>query len=130
MSVGVLLITDGGIGQALMNSTRQTFGRLPLATRLVAVSPERSLEELALAAKQMISELNTGDGVLALTDLYGSTPSNLCAALADGKRVVAVAGLNLPMLIRIYNYPRASLPELSHIAVAGGRDGVMLIEQR
>jgi PTS system ascorbate-specific IIA component len=73
---------------------------------------------------ETIIELDTGQGVLILTDIYGATPSNIaCSSTSD--TVEIVAGLNLPMLIRVMNYPGLSLAELKQKAVSGGKEGIM-----
>jgi len=78
----------------------------------------------------MVDELNSGDGVLILTDLYGATPSNIACRLTRFSDVMVVAGLNLSMLIRVLNYPELSLTEMAERAVDGGRQGVMLLPDR
>jgi len=65
--------------------------------------------------------------VLVLTDLYGSTPSNIAQKLIAQRNVHVVSGLNLSMLIRILNYPQLPLLELSEKAVSGGKDGISWI---
>ena len=75
----------------------------------------------------MVMELDTGDGVLVLTDVCGATPSNIACRLVSLGRVMVVSGLNLPMLMRILNYPNLSLEELAERAVSGGRQGIMLL---
>ena len=54
---------------------------------------------------QLCRELDQGDGVLVLTDLYGSTPSNIATRLLDTHNVLVISGTNVPMLMRILNYP-------------------------
>ena len=75
----------------------------------------------------MVNELDTGDGVLILTDLCGATPSNIACRLSHLQHVKVVVGLNMPMLLRILNYPNLSLEEMAEKAVDGGRQGVMLL---
>jgi PTS system ascorbate-specific IIA component len=75
-------------------------------------------------AKKALAALDTGDGVLVLTDLFGSTPSNIAARLLDSSRTRVVTGINLPMLIRVLNYPQLDLASLAAKAVSGGLDGV------
>ena len=81
-------------------------------------------DELRAEALRQIERLDEGAGVLVITDIYGSTPSNVACSLVDGDRVLAVSGINLPMLVRVMNYPRLDLGELAGKAVSGGRDGV------
>ncbi|CAK0770012.1 hypothetical protein CCP3SC15_4060003 [Gammaproteobacteria bacterium] len=72
----------------------------------------------------MAGSLDQGDGVLVLTDMYGSTPSNIACRL-DSEKVRIVAGVNLPMLIRVLNYSYLSLEDLTNKAISGGRDGII-----
>jgi PTS system ascorbate-specific IIA component len=66
--------------------------------------------------------------VLLLTDAYGSTPSNIATCLAGEQpaRVEVVAGINLPMLVRIFNYPQLALSAMAQNAVEGGRRGIVI----
>ena len=78
-------------------------------------------EGLLSQGERLITRLDEGRGVLLLTDAYGSTPSNIANKLSAGveNSTAVVAGLNLPMLLRIFNYPQSDLAGLSAIAVEG-----------
>jgi len=69
--------------------------------------------------------------VLKLTDQCGATPANIACRLASHpppqKEVMVVAGLNLPMLMRVFNYPELRLIDIAERAMDGGRQGVMLM---
>ena len=72
-------------------------------------------------------ELDQGDGVLILADLYGATPCNIGLSLsALGVHLRCVSGLNLPMLLRVLNYAEKPLDELAEIAASGGRGGIFI----
>jgi mannose PTS system EIIA component len=86
----------------------------------MASDPDQQLER----AQQYLQQLEQGDGVLILTDLYGSTPSNIACKLRNDK-VAVITGLNLPMLIRVLNYPALNLHELAEKATGGGREGII-----
>jgi PTS system ascorbate-specific IIA component len=73
----------------------------------------------------LVAELNSGDGVLVLSDMYGATPCNIVGKLLQPGVVEGVAGINLPMLIRTINYQHESLQTLIEKAVSGGREGVV-----
>ena len=62
--------------------------------------------------------------MLILTDIFGGTPSNVSRSVSDGERVCMIAGVNLPMLVRLLNYPELSAAELAVKAVTGGREGI------
>jgi PTS system ascorbate-specific IIA component len=71
-----------------------------------------------------LTGLSTDDGVLILTDSYGSTPCNIANEFLDSNNRTLVSGLNLPMLIRIMNYRSLPLDELRDIAIEGGKHGI------
>ena len=100
----------------------------PLPARLLTASRDCDPDELIADASEEIAELDEGDGVLVLTDLYGSTPSNVAKKLAARSRVRTVTGINLSMLMRVLNYPHLDLDQLAEKAVGGGRDGIVLVE--
>ena len=128
MSVGVLVITHNRIGEEMLATATAMLGVCPLPAEALAVAADCDPDRVADRARRLADDLDQGDGVLVLTDLYGSTPSNIANRLLDGARVRVVTGVNLPMLIRVLNYPRLSLSELVHKARTGGRDGVMACE--
>ena len=84
--------------------------------------PEALIEQ----GRKLIAQIDSGDGVLMLTDAFGSTPSNIAVRLAASGAHAVVAGVNLPMLIRIFNYPRLSLSQMVDNAVEAGRRGVLV----
>jgi mannose PTS system EIIA component len=126
MSVGLLLVTHGHIGTALLAVATRMFGTCSLATHALAVYDEDNAECIAEEARRWIGELDSGGGVLVLTDLYGSTPANIAARLQILPGVRALAGVNLPMLVRVMNYPDLPLDALVDKALGGARDGIML----
>lgn len=125
MNVGVLVITHGEIGIALLDEAISILGVCPLPTASLAAPAGCDPDQVLASAEQAVRELDNGDGVLVLTDLYGSTPSNIACRLYGHHNVRVVSGINLPMLIRILNYPNLDIDELVHKAVTGGRDGVI-----
>jgi PTS system ascorbate-specific IIA component len=127
MSVGVLVLTHSGVGPGMLGAARGIVGPLPLKTAAIEAGFGEAPEQVLMRASAALRELEQGDGVLVLTDVYGATPSNVAAKLANlGGRVRRVAGANLPMLLRIMNYPEQSLDELVNTATAGARNGVIV----
>jgi mannose PTS system EIIA component len=127
MTIGVLLVSHELLGQVMLDISVKTLNVCPLATRVLSVPLNDDPDALAARAEKMIAELNSGDGVLILTDLCGATPSNIACRFAHLDDVTVVAGLNLPMLIRVLNYPKLSLSEIAQHAVDGGHRGIMQI---
>jgi len=74
--------------------------------------------------EKYVNFLDKGDGVLVLTDIVGTTPSNIAESI-DHKKMKVVAGLNLSMILNVFNYPNDSLDKLAKKAIEGGIDGIM-----
>ena len=124
--VGVLLVTHKGIGTALLAVAEKLLRNLPLRAEAFEIAFDADPGALLPEASAALRRVDSGDGVLVLTDLYGATPSNLAARLAHlGTPVRRVSALSLPMLLRVMNYAELALDELPAIAAAGSRNGVV-----
>ncbi|MEK6749313.1 MAG: PTS fructose transporter subunit IIA [Pseudomonadota bacterium] len=125
MTVGVLIIAHDTVGQSLLDTAVSVIGVCPIMTEILPVNkhsnPERTLRE----AYEKLARLDEGDGVLVLTDIFGSTPSNIACKLKKAHHIEVIAGLNLPMLVRILNYHTLSLSQLVDKAITGGHDGIV-----
>ncbi len=125
MSVGLLVITYGEVGRALFDAAQAMLVGVPLETEVIPVSNQCDRDDVRCDVEAAVTRLNEGDGVLVLTDIYGATPSNIAMTFRNEKaRVVVVSGINLPMLVRVLNYPNLSIEQLLEKALSGGRDGV------
>jgi len=124
MSVSLLIVTHGNIGQAILDTATEIICSSPIATQVINIDMNGDYDNLLNEVNATGEKLNTGDGILLLTDLFGATPSNLASAMTN-RNCVVVAGLNLPMLIRVMNYHNLPLYELSNKAVGGGKDGIL-----
>ena len=125
MSVSILIVTHGSIGQATLDAAIEIIGSSPLAAKTINIDMDADYDSLVAKVNTAAKEINAGDGVLLLTDLYGSTPSNIASAI-DIKDSIVIAGLNLPMLIRVMNYYTLPLYEISDKAISGGKDGILV----
>jgi mannose PTS system EIIA component len=125
MSVGLLLVTHGKLGHYLLDTLHEMLGQLPLAADVLEVRRVSSHDVLISQGRKMIERLDSGSGVLILTDAFGSTPSNIANKLCTDPRTAVVAGINLPMLVRIFNYPHLPLREMTRSAVEGGSRGII-----
>jgi mannose PTS system EIIA component len=125
MSVSLLLITHDNIGQQLLETARATVPLCPLQIRALGIPSSTDVAAMYQQALELVRLLDTGKGVLVLTDLFGSTPANIATQLLLDAQVEVIAGLNLPMLIRTMNYPNLELLPLAQKALSGGHDGVL-----
>ena len=126
--VGLLVITHNNVGGALFDAAISVLGSCPLPYEILPVSQNCDPEERFKKAQSHLKELNQSDGVLVITDMYGSTPSNIATKLS-GDNVTIVTGINLPMLVRVMNYPKLSLEKLANKAVSAGQTGVIIVEK-
>ena len=127
MTIGILLLTHNDIGAQLLLAAKSTYGSVPIKTEILSIDHYDQPNDLAKLANQYVKLLDDGKGVLILTDMFGSTPSNIAKDLCHLSKVNVVSGLNLSMLLNIFNYPNLSLNQLTTKAIEGGRDGVIQI---
>ena len=126
MGIGVLIISHDGVGSAILNTAIRIYAKSPLDARALAVPEDADTELLYAQGKALAAELDTGEGVLVISDLYGSTPGNLALRIsADLTNSRCVSGLSLAMLVRVFNYPNLPLEAITEKAIAGGRDGIV-----
>ena len=126
MAVGVLLVTHDGIGQAHRAVAERLLGRLPLTVGVFELHFDLLPEDALTHASAALRKVDSGDGTLVITDLYGASPSRLAKSLSQlGTPVRRVSGLALPMLLRVLSHSECELDELARIAVSGARNGVV-----
>jgi mannose PTS system EIIA component len=124
---GILLVTHNGLGDSLIDCVRHVTGKIPDNLKSLSVladdDPQRKEEE----GRALLRQLDRGDGVLLLIDIFGATPSNIARKLCEPGRIEGVAGVNLPMLLRVVCGPDMPLAELTQRALQGGQDCIVLL---
>ena len=123
MKVGILIITHSDIGKQLLLTATSVFGRNPFRVEILSVDNYDQPNDVKELAEKYVNFLDNGNGVLILTDIVGTTPSNIASSI-DYKNIKIVAGLNLSMILNVFNYPNDSLDDLSVKAIEGGTDGI------
>jgi PTS system ascorbate-specific IIA component len=123
--IGLLLVTHSSYGESLIQCACHVLNkRPPQIAQLGVASQDDPLDVLPLA-RQLMGIVDSGDGVLVMTDVYGATPANIALKLLDPGRIEGIAGVNLPMLLRALTYRDKDMNTLLTRAIAGGRDGVL-----
>jgi PTS system ascorbate-specific IIA component len=123
--IGVLVITHGAIGEALLSSAEQILGAKQARTAALGVSRNDDPDAVLERARALAARLDEGAGVLVLTDMFGATPCNVAARLLADGRIEGVAGVSLPMLVRVLSGRNGSLPAAVQRALSGGAEGVV-----
>ncbi len=127
MSAGLLIISHNQVGAELLATATAMLGQCPLEARVLPVTTTCDPEALRQCASGMIAALDSGDGVIILTDMYGSTPANIAKRLQQAcEGVDVITGINLPMLVRLLNYPHLKRAQLVAKALSGGREGIFI----
>lgn len=126
--IGIFLITHGTLGEALIQCACHVLNKRPLQIMQLGVSAQDDPLDLLPVARRLLELTDTGDGVVVLTDIYGATPSNIATKLLQAGRVEGIAGVNLPMLLRVLTYREKDMNTLVQRAVSGGCDGVIHIK--
>jgi mannose PTS system EIIA component len=123
--IGILIIAHGSLGESLISCASHVLGKTPPQLAHFAVGTDDDPTDLLPQAQQILAKLNTGEGVIVLSDIYGATPCNLVTKLLAPSHVEGVAGVNLPMLVRVLNYRDKPIKTCVEKALSGGRDGVV-----
>ncbi|MCP3670247.1 MAG: PTS fructose transporter subunit IIA [Gammaproteobacteria bacterium] len=125
MSIGLLIITHNNTGRELLNTATKMFGHCPLEVKTIEVLNESDPDQLRSDAIRLTEQLDSGDGVLVMTDMYGSTPGNIAQAMCEEGKINVLAGINLPMLARVFNYSQLNLTEITKAALTGGQKSII-----
>jgi PTS system mannose-specific IIA component len=98
--IGLVLVTHGRLAEEFVTAMEHVVGKQERVAT-VCIGPEDDMEERRNDIAAAIARVDAGRGVILLTDLFGGTPSNLAISLLERGRIEVIAGINLPMLIRL-----------------------------
>lgn len=98
--IGLVIVTHGRLAEEFVAATEHVVGPQE-AMRAVAIGPDDDMDIRKSEIQDAVKEVNEGDGVIILTDMFGGTPSNLAISLMEKGKVEVLAGINLPMLIKL-----------------------------
>lgn len=126
--IGVLIVAHDTLPDSLVKAVTHVLGTRPPQFETLSVLATDDPLDLLPAAREALGKLDTGDGVLVFTDIYGATPGNLAGKLRVPGKIELIAGVNLPMLVRAFTYRGKGMDTMITKALSGGRDGVLRIE--
>jgi len=129
---GILIVAHTPLASAMLSFIEHTFGDLPERIRAVDIPPHEDIKDSFERVLEAAIGVNTGKGVLILTDVMGATPANVASKIESvghsyglTSQVIVLTGLNLPMLMRCISHRGEELEELAHKALAGGQHGIL-----
>ncbi len=119
--IGMVLVTHGRLADEFIAATEHVVGPQE-GVRSVCIGPDDDMEMRRDEIVRAVDDVDSGEGVILLTDMFGGTPSNLAISLLDKPNVEVVAGMNLPMLIKLVKIRGSeSLDEAVRQAQESGR---------
>ncbi|HEX5127657.1 MAG TPA: PTS fructose transporter subunit IIA [Rhodocyclaceae bacterium] len=124
--IGVFLLTHGTLGESLVQCACHVLNRRPPQITQLGVAAQDDPLDLLPTARERLAEVDSGKGVIILTDVFGATPSNIAMKLISPGYIEGIAGANLPMLLRILTYrDKNDIDVVVQKAISGGCDGVL-----
>lgn len=124
--IGLLIVTHCDLGAELLNAAEFIVGKVDRADT-VAITETSGSEKLRKMIEDKVAALNSGDGVIILTDMFGGTPSNLSLSFLREDQIEVLTGVNLPMIIAIIqNRSDMKLSALAEKAQEAGKGGISL----
>jgi PTS system ascorbate-specific IIA component len=128
--VGILVIAHNGLGDSLLDCVRHVIGETPAHLKALSILADDDLLLKEAEGRRLISHLDDGEGVLILTDVYGATPSNIARRLCKPGHIEGVAGVNLPMLLRVSTSSSKTLKEMVQRALEGGKECIVTLDSK
>ena len=127
--IGVVIVTHGNLAREFRSALEHVVGpQEQIAT--VCIQPDDDMEERRLAILKAIGAVNRGDGCVLLTDMFGGTPSNLAISVMDDAHVEVIAGINLPMLVKLARVrEECTMQEAIKLAQEAGRKYIHVASQ-
>ena len=123
-SVGLVIVTHVDYGASLLRAAEHIVGPIQDCVS-IQVDINNDVQETIKRLNDAVSLLDSGAGVLVLTDMFGGTPTNLSLSLLGrGGNIEVLTGVNLPMLLKVLNSRKKPLDELSELACEAGREGI------
>ncbi|MCF3627650.1 PTS sugar transporter subunit IIA [Thalassospiraceae bacterium LMO-SO8] len=98
--IGLVVVTHGNLATEMISALEHVVGPQP-DVAAVCIGPEDDMEERRAEIMERVEQVESGEGVVVLTDMFGGTPSNLAISILDRANVEVIAGINLPMLVKL-----------------------------
>ncbi len=125
--VGILVLTHGDLGRQFIETARRIGLNSDEGVLTLSIDPTNRPELLRDQVDQAIKKVNTGEGVLILTDLFGGTPTNLSLSFLEEGKIEVLTGLNLPMIIKAINArENIDLKSLAKLACDAAKENIYL----
>ena len=127
--IGMILVTHGRLAEHFIDAMEHVVGEQD-GVATICIGPNDDMEQRRADIADAIREVDEGQGAIILTDLFGGTPSNLAISLLDTGHVEVIAGINLPMLIRLAGARKSmNVVEAVNAAQTAGRNYITVASE-
>ena len=127
--IGMILVTHGKLAEHFIDAMEHVVARQE-GVATICIGPNDDMEQRRKDIADAIETVDDGDGAIILTDLFGGTPSNLAISLLDTGRIEVIAGINLPMLIRLAGARKSmNVVDAVHAAQTAGRNYITVASE-
>jgi PTS system mannose-specific IIA component len=127
--IGIVIVTHGNLAKEFRAALEHIVGPQDQITT-ICILPEDNMEERRSAILEAIATVDSGDGCVLLTDMFGGTPSNLAISAMEEARIEVIAGINLPMLVKLARIrEECPLPDAIKLAQEAGRKYIHVASQ-
>lgn len=123
--IGIILVTHGDFGSGLLHAAQTMVGESGNCCA-IGVDVSRPMQDIIDQLKQKVKEMDTGSGVVVLTDMFGGTPTNISLSLLNHGQIEVITGVNLPMLLKALSSRNQELGDLAQEIKSAGKQGILV----
>jgi PTS system mannose-specific IIA component len=127
--IGVVIVGHCNLGREFLSTLELIIGPVE-GFQAVSIDPRQDVEKIRSEIAGALKKVDSGEGALILTDMFGGTPSNISLSFLDEKKVEVISGVNLPMLIKLASFREGkSLEELASFIKAYGQKNISIASE-
>ena len=118
--IGIVLVTHGRLAYEMLNVVQHVVGP-QTGVECVGINPDDDMELKRHEILEKTTAVDTGDGVIVITDMFGGTPSNLAISIMEERNIEVISGMNIPMLVKLMRERGEAIPDAVAAAQEAGR---------
>ena len=126
--IGIVLVTHGRLAQEMLNVAQHVVGP-QTNVECVGIEPDDDMELKRHEILEKTTTVDTGDGVVVITDMFGGTPSNLAISIMEERNIEVISGMNIPMLVKLMRERSETVPTAVAAAQEAGRKYINIASQ-
>jgi len=126
--IGIVVVTHGNLAEELMSAVNFVLAGEPqVKMQGISLNPDKAFETFTESIKSAVVNVDSGEGILLVTDMFGGTPSNISLTFLEEDKLEVISGVNLPMLLKLATIKEGvTLKEAVKIAEKAGKDNIII----